>query len=108
MLSFRPTISDRELQMAKSLIDNLAEESFDPTRYQDGYREALQAIVQAKLEGQEAFEAPVAEAEPRVMDLMEALKASVEAARKERAGKADAVEAEPAPKKERAARRKVS
>ena len=97
-------INARELQMAKSLIDNLAEESFDPSRYHDGYREALQAVVTAKLEGQEAVEAPPVEAEPKVMDLMEALKASVDAARKERAGKSS----EAAPKKERAARRKAS
>lgn len=99
-------VNPRELQMAKSLIDNLAEESFDPSRYHDNYREALQAVVQAKLEGQEAVEAPHVEAEPRVMDLMEALKASVEAARKERSGKP--AEKESAPKKERAARRKAS
>lgn len=97
-------INPRELQMAKSLIDNLAEDSFDPSRYQDEYREALQAVVQAKLEGQEAVEAPRVEAEPRVMDLMEALKASVEAARKERSAKPAAA----TPKKERTARRKAS
>ena len=93
-------INPRELQMAKSLIDNLAEESFDPTRYQDEYREALEQVVQAKLEGQEAVEAPRAPEAPKVMDLMEALKASVDAARKDRGTRA-----EPA-KKER--RRKAS
>ncbi len=77
-------INPRELQMAKSLIENLAEESFEPERYHDDYREALEAVVKAKLEGEEAFEAPRVEAEPKVMDLMEALKASVAAARKER------------------------
>jgi DNA end-binding protein Ku len=98
-------INPRELQMAKSLIDNLAEETFDPDRYHDDYREALHAIVQAKLEGHEAVEAPAVEAEPKVMDLMEALKASVEAARKERTGK---TAEKAAPKKERTARRKAS
>lgn len=77
-------INARELQMAKSLIENLAEERFEPERYHDDYREALEAVVKAKLEGEEAVEAPAAEAEPKVMDLMEALKASVEAARKDR------------------------
>ena len=77
-------INPRELQMAKSLIENLAEEKFEPERYHDEYREALETVVKAKLEGEEPVEAPHVDAEPKVMDLMEALKASVEAARKER------------------------
>lgn len=81
-------INPRELQMAKSLIENLAEEKFEPARYHDDYREALEHVVQAKLEGAEAVEAPHVEAEPKVMDLMEALKASVEAARKDRKAEA--------------------
>jgi DNA end-binding protein Ku len=85
-------INPRELQMAKSLIENLAEEKFEPERYHDDYREALETVVKAKLEGEEAFAAPQVEAEPKVMDLMEALKASVEAARKDR-------KAEPTPAK---------
>lgn len=88
-------INARELQMAKSLIENLAEEKFEPERYHDDYREALEAVVRAKLEGEEAIEAPAAEAEPKVMDLMEALKASVEAARKDR----KAAQPAPAPAK---------
>lgn len=81
-------INPRELQMAKSLIENLAEEKFEPARYHDDYREALEHVVQAKLEGAEAIEAPPVAAEPKVMDLMEALKASVEAARKDRKAEA--------------------
>jgi DNA end-binding protein Ku len=74
-------ISERELQMAKTLIESLAD-SFDPDRYQDNYKEALMKVVQAKIEGEETVAAPEVEAAPKVMDLMEALKASVEAAKK--------------------------
>jgi DNA end-binding protein Ku len=86
-------INPRELQMAKSLIENLAEDKFEPERYHDEYREALETVVKAKLEGAEAVEAPHVEAEPKVMDLMEALKASVEAARKDRKGQEKAAPA---------------
>ena len=77
-------VNPKELAMAKTLIENLAEDRFDPSQYHDQYREALMQVVQAKIDGQETIEAPAAEAEPRVMDLMEALKASVDAARKQR------------------------
>src|ERR687884_1568630 len=78
-------ISPKELQMAKSLVQSLAEDTFDPARYQDQYHEALMQVVNAKVEGQQVVTAPDVGPEPRVMDLMEALKASVEAAKKQRA-----------------------
>lgn len=73
-------VSDAELKMAHALIDMLRE-PFDPAKYRDEYREALLELIRAKVEGEEvaAPEAPVA-AKPAV-DLMAALKASVEAAR---------------------------
>ena len=77
-------VSTRELQMAKSLVQSLAEDSFDPSRYQDDYHRALMAVVEAKVAGAEVVEAPEVEAAPKVMDLMEALRASVDAAKKQR------------------------
>jgi DNA end-binding protein Ku len=74
-------ISDRELQMAKTLVESLSD-TFDPERFQDNYKEALMKVVEAKVQGQETVTAPEPETAPRVMDLMEALKASVEAAKK--------------------------
>jgi len=72
-------IDKREMAMAQMLIENLTEE-FDPERYHDEYREAVEAVAQAKAEGQEIT---VAEApQPKVMDLMAALKASVEASKR--------------------------
>ena len=94
-------IQDRELKMAVSLVESLADE-FDPSRYSDDYREALMTIVKAKIEGEETVSAPEVEAAPKVMDLMEALRASVEAAK----AKKGAAAGKEAPKKQ--ARRKAS
>jgi DNA end-binding protein Ku len=70
-------IRDQEVEMAKALIDNLTE-PWNPDAYHDEYREALLEIVEKKAAGEEIEAAP--EAQPaRVVDLMEALKASVEA-----------------------------
>jgi DNA end-binding protein Ku len=69
-----------EVDMAKSLIQNLTE-PWQPEAYKDEYREALMDIVERKVAG-EPIEAPAAAAPARVVDLMDALKASVEAAKK--------------------------
>ena len=77
-------VSDAEVQMARMFIDQLSGE-FDPSQFTDSYREALEAVVQAKLAGQpvptESDEAPK---EAEVVDLVAALRASVEAAKKRR------------------------
>jgi DNA end-binding protein Ku len=91
-------VSDRELDMAFTLID-LLHEPFDPERFKDEYREALMQLIDAKLEGQELA---VVTAQPaKVTDLMTALKASVAAAKKRRAGgeeeEAEAEAKEPTP-----------
>lgn len=77
-------VSDRELDMAFTLID-IFRKPFDPSEYHDRYREALAEMIEAKLEGRQVVSAPAAR-ESRVIDLADALKRSVEAARKE-AGK---------------------
>jgi DNA end-binding protein Ku len=79
-------INPKELEMAKALIESLAD-SFDPSRYKDEYREAVMRVVQAKIDG-EVIEAPPAPQTAKVMDLMEALRASVDAAKKNRATRA--------------------
>jgi DNA end-binding protein Ku len=72
-------IRKQELAMARMLIENLSA-SFDPTRYHDEYREAVMEVVNAKVEHR-AVERPVEVEQPKVMDLMAALKASVEASK---------------------------
>ena len=78
-------INPKELEMAKALIESLAD-NFDPSRYTDEYREAVLKVVHAKMEG-EVIEAPEVPQPAKVMDLMEALRQSVENAKKQRAGR---------------------
>jgi DNA end-binding protein Ku len=69
----------QEIRMAKSLIDSLTD-AFQPEEFTDEYRVALEELVQKKVQGEEITYTE--EAEPsKVVDLMEALKASVEAAK---------------------------
>jgi DNA end-binding protein Ku len=71
-----------ELDMATALIDQF-KSSFEPKRYEDTYRDALCAIITAKQKGETIEAAPVEE-EEEPTDLLAALKASVEAAKKGR------------------------
>jgi DNA end-binding protein Ku len=73
-------LSPQELNMALTLVEML-EESFDPKKYHDGYRSALLEMIEAKANGQEVVAAPETPL-PKTVDLMAALKASLEAAKK--------------------------
>jgi DNA end-binding protein Ku len=80
----------QEQQMARSLVESMSGE-FDPEQFTDNYREALQAVIDAKVEGREIVESE--EAQPtagNVVDLMSALRASVEAAKHGRGATAEA------------------
>jgi DNA end-binding protein Ku len=94
-------VSERELGMAFTLID-LLRKPFEPEEYHDHYREALAQLIDAKLEGREVVKAPPAR-ETGVIDLADALRRSVEAAKK--GGKARAAAKAPARRQTRAARR---
>jgi DNA end-binding protein Ku len=73
-----------ELAMASSLIDSMAG-SFKADEFTDNYREALQEVINAKVEGREIVQPEEAEEAPAAaVDLMAALKASVERAKKAR------------------------
>jgi DNA end-binding protein Ku len=78
-------IRPQELAMAKSLIENLSD-TFQPDQFHDTYRERLEAAVEAKIEGQQVAVEPTKEP-TQILDLMEALKASVEATKAKSAGK---------------------
>jgi DNA end-binding protein Ku len=73
-------VRGQEVEMAKSLIENLTE-PWNPDAFKDEYREALLGIVEKKMAG-EPIEVPTEAPAAKVVDLMEALKASVEAAKK--------------------------
>ena len=68
-------VKEKELALAKMLIDSLTAE-FEPQKYQDTYRTNLQAMIQAKLEGQQVVATPTPHIAP-VIDIMEALKRSL-------------------------------
>jgi DNA end-binding protein Ku len=75
-------VRPQELKMAGSLIDTMTAD-FDPAEYHDDYREALEEVIEAKINGQEAVRPggePSEEAAPAA-DLVATLRASVEAAR---------------------------
>lgn len=80
------SVSDAEVAMAQTFIEAL-EGDFNPEDYTDDYREALEEVVQAKLAGTEVPEETAASPkEADVVDLVAALRASVEAAKKRREG----------------------
>ena len=69
--------NDNELRLATQIIEGLASE-WDPRRYHDTYTEQMQELIEAKAKGKEVTLEPEAEPPSNVIDLMEALKASVE------------------------------
>ena len=69
--------------MADSLVASMAGD-FDPTQYTDDYRAALQEVIDAKIDGREVVESTTAPAPGNVVDLMTALRASVDAAKRNR------------------------
>ncbi|GAA3199065.1 Ku protein [Actinocorallia longicatena] len=98
-------VRPQELAMASSLIETMAAD-FDPSEYKDAYREALQAVIDAKAEGRDVVQpADRSDDAPAATDLLAALRASVDAAKKSRtpakktpARKAPAAKKEPAKK----------
>ncbi len=76
-------VSDAEVTMAQSFIDALSGE-FRPDEFTDAYREALEAVVASKADGVPLAEEPESPKEAEVVDLVAALRASVEAAKKRR------------------------
>ena len=76
-LESRPRVSANELKMACQLIDQLSGE-FDPAIFEDSYRHRVEEAIEAKIEGNEISVAPVEARSEKVVDLLEALKASVD------------------------------
>lgn len=81
-LDYNVDLHDNELKMAVSLIENLAA-PYQPEKYTDEYRAALQQVIQAKIAGEEVA-VPAQAAGGNVVDLMEALKASIQLAKEEK------------------------
>ena len=71
-------MKDAELKLAQQLIEQQASDTFDPSAYTDEVRARIEAVVQKKVEGQEITMAEAPEGGAQVIDLMEALRASLE------------------------------
>jgi len=74
-------VSEPELKLAQQLIEHLAAKRFDPNEYADEHRARVQAAIEKKVEGKEVSiaEGPVSAKGGNVIDLMEALRASIDA-----------------------------
>jgi len=73
-------VSDSELRLANRLIDHLAAKKFDPGEFQDEFKRRVDAAIEQKVKGKEISlaEAPVSKPEANVIDLMSALRASLD------------------------------
>ena len=81
-LEYTVELHDNELKMAVNLINNLSSE-FQPDKYTDEYRQQLMEMIQSKIAGEEVEAAPTAQTD-KVVDLMSALKASIDLAKQEK------------------------
>jgi DNA end-binding protein Ku len=70
-------IKPNELDLAVRLIDGLTNEAFEPDQYRDEYRDRVMELVQKKVEGEQITTAAAPAPRPQVIDLMEALQASL-------------------------------
>lgn len=99
-------VKEKELELAVNLVESL-EAPFEPDKYKDGYRENLMAMIQAKIRGEEIVEVSAAQHKAPVVDILEALKMSLDQVKKpvrsvtETAEKAEAVVEETKSKKPR-------
>jgi len=89
-------VSSRELDLAKLLVDQRATDAFKPETYEDDVKKRILGLIQKKVDGQEISLAPPESGGGQIIDLMEALKASL-------AKKPEAAPAAGAPKKSSAA-----
>lgn len=78
------TFKAGELDLAVQLIEQLASSAFDPAKYEDEYRKKVMGVIEQKVAGQEIVVAPTAAPRAQVIDLMEALKASLAAKQAQR------------------------
>jgi DNA end-binding protein Ku len=104
-----PELKPAEIGLAKQIIQQIASETWHPEKYKDEVQERMAALIQQKVEGQEITIQPEAPA-GKVIDLMEALKASLGMAKTEERKPAVAAEAKQAaaeePKKKTASKKK--
>jgi DNA end-binding protein Ku len=76
------TLKPAELKLATQLVEQAASDEFKPETYKDEVRERMLALIQRKVEGEDITLAPMHEPEHKIIDIMEALKASLAAGKK--------------------------
>src|SRR5579864_4226826 len=93
-------VGEKETALAQMLVETLAA-PFEPEKYRDSYRDNLQAMIDAKIKGQQVVAPPSAHEPAKVVDIMEALKQSLAIAKKPAASAIaiDEVEQDAKPKK---------
>jgi DNA end-binding protein Ku len=96
------TLKPAELKLATQLVEQAASDEFRPEDYKDEVRERMLALIQRKVEGEDITIAPTAEPEGKIIDIMEALKASLAAGNSRK----PAQQAEKKPAKQKAAAKK--
>ena len=106
--SARAELRPQEVKMAASLVESLAAD-FEPDKYTDHYREAVEQLIEAKLAGGDVTDVPAAQVDAgsggaEVVDLLTALQNSVERAR---AGRGDEAADKPAARKRPSAKKKA-
>jgi DNA end-binding protein Ku len=74
-------IKEPELKLAVQLIEQIATDEFHPEEYEDTQRQQVRSLIERKVQGEEITAAPVEAPKAQVVDLMEALKASLSASR---------------------------
>jgi DNA end-binding protein Ku len=72
-------VKEAELELAKQLVEQGASDSFDPSGYRDEVRDQILELIQRKVEGEDISVAPSEKPEHKIIDIMEALKASLDA-----------------------------
>ncbi len=77
------TVAKAELDLARQLIEQIASESFNPDGYEDEVKARIEAMIQEKIDGKEVTAPPQEEPKAQIVDLMQALKASIGADAKE-------------------------
>jgi DNA end-binding protein Ku len=98
------TVSDTELKLALQIIDQVSEDAYDPTAYEDEEKKRILEAIDRKIAGKQIVspEAPAEESGGQVIDLMEALRASLSASKVKRDAPAKTAAAKAPPTKKAA------
>jgi DNA end-binding protein Ku len=72
------TLTDQELQLATQLIEQIAADEFRPGQYEDAVKKRIEELIAQKVDGEEVTFAEAEESQGKIIDLMDALKASIE------------------------------